>query len=123
MTARYFVLRLVRRGPLVPARLQSIDHEPGEPANKRDRWPPTILICDIAGEDTPPEDLTDRFHWPARHWKYAEPIGEGEYRHRLQWLRWAEKGRPDHPVLRPRRRIDPHTQPAPNFEREKAHVG
>lgn len=123
MTPQHYLMRLVRYGPLIPARLQWLDHEPGEPDNKRDRWPALLCVVDIAGEDCPPEELLERQHWPPRHWKHAEPIGEGEYRYRLELLRWAEKGRPDDPTLRPRRRIDRRTVPLPNFDRENAHVG
>jgi hypothetical protein len=115
MTVQHFLLRLTRGGPLVPARLQELDHEFGEPDNHRDRWPPTVLVADIAGEIVPPEELTDRFHWKAGHWKHAAAITEGEYRHLMDVLRWAERNQPDHPSLRPRRRIDPRTARLPSF--------
>ena len=87
---RYFLLRFVRGGPLVPARLREIDHEPGEPENKRDRWPPFITIADIAGELVPTEMLTERLHWKKGHWKYLEPVSPAEYRYRFEYMRWAE---------------------------------
>lgn len=115
MTVQHFLLRLTRGGPLVPARLQELDHELGQPDNKRDRWPPTVLVADINGEITPPEELTDRFHWPAGHWKYAQPCTQAEYEFRLKRLRWAEENRPDDPSLRPRRKVDPRTARLPSF--------
>jgi hypothetical protein len=120
MPPRYFVLRVTRYGPLVPARLTEIDTEPGEPGNKRDRWPPTVLCADIAGAVVPPEELTERFMAPVGHWKYAQPISEAEYRHRFALLRWAEAHRPADPTLKPRRRVDPTHLPLPDFTRENA---
>jgi hypothetical protein len=38
----YWQVRLHRRGPWVPARSYWADHEPGNPENKRDRWPPVM---------------------------------------------------------------------------------
>lgn len=123
MTPRYYLLRLVRYGPLVPARLQYLNHEPGELDNHRDRWPAMLCVVDIAGENRPPEELLERFHWRPGHWKYAQPITEAEYRYRLELLRWAETGSPDDPILRPRRRADPRQAPLPNFDKENARVG
>lgn len=117
---RYFMLRLRRDGPLVPARIIEIDHEPGEPDNPRDRWPATLCCVDIAGEVRPPEELTERFFAPMSHWKYAEPVSETEYRYQLTRLRWAEKNRPSDPALQPRRKIDPRQVVLPSFARENA---
>jgi len=119
---RYFLLRLVRNGPLVPGRLQVIDHEPGEPDNKREgsRWPVLLEMADIAGEEVPPEDLTERLWAPATHWKYAQPVSEAEYRRHFARLRWAERHRPTDPTLRPRRAVDVRQVPLPSFERENA---
>lgn len=105
---------------MVPARLMEIDHEPGVPDNPRDRWPATILCADIAGEVVPPEDLTSRFAWPPRHWKYVESVPETEYRYRFDRMRWAENNQPSDPTLKPRRRVDPREVPLPSFEREHA---
>jgi hypothetical protein len=120
---QHFVLRLVRGGPLVPARLRWLDHEPNEPDNPRDRWPALLPVVDIAGEIVPPEELTERFHWKRGHWKYAQPVTEAEYRHRLATMRWAERNRPEDPRVKARRRIDRQQMPLPNFDRENTHVG
>jgi hypothetical protein len=118
MTPRYFLLRRVRFGPLVPARLMEIAHEPGEPSNPRDRWPATVLCADIAGEVVPPEQLTDRFFWDKNHWKWAEPVDEATYRYHFEHLRRAETADPQSPVLRSRKRVDPAAVALPSFERE-----
>lgn len=143
---RYFLMRLKRYGPLVPARLWWCDHEPGHPENKLDRGLLSVYpAIDIAGEETLPEHLIERLISPYRrgdlvkqpavliadliaagpdagvprtHWKYLQPIGEAEYRHQLRVLRWAETNRREHPVLRPRKAIDPLAMPLPNFDRE-----
>lgn len=117
---RYFILRLHRYGPLVPARLTVIDTEPGEPDNKRDRWPTTILCCDIAGEVRPPEEITDRFYWPKSHWKHAEPVSEAVYRQHFDRMRQAEHADPSNPVLSPRKRVDPAAVALPDFTQENA---
>jgi hypothetical protein len=119
MPPRHFVLRVTRYGPLVPARLQWIDYEPGEPDNHRDRWPSVIPFVDIAGEVVPPEELTERFMAPVGHWKYAQPISEADYRFLFDHLRWLETVRPNDPVLQPRRRVDPQRMQLPSFERER----
>jgi hypothetical protein len=116
MTPRYFVLRLVRDGPLLPARLLWLDHEPGVPDNKLDRGRASLYpAADIGGEEVPPEDVTDRFHWPATHWKFAKPISESEYRARFDQMRRAEAHQLPDPVLRPRRRVDPRQVDLPEF--------
>ena len=116
--ARYFLMRLRRDGPLVPARLIEVDHEPGCPDNPRDRWPATVWCADVAGEVVPPELVTERFYWQSPHWKYLQPISEAEYRYQLTRLRWAEEHRPDAPELRPQRKVDPRQVPLPDFSRE-----
>jgi len=119
---RYFLLRVRRDGPLVPARLRWLDHAPEDPpTNKLDRGRLSIVIvADIAGADVPPEEVTDRFYRGPGHWKYAEPVTETEYRYQMQRLLWAEKNRPSDPALHPRRVLKPADVPLPNFDRENA---
>jgi hypothetical protein len=119
---RYFLLRLKRDGPLVPGRLRWLDHAPEDPPdNKLDRGNHSIVACaDIAGAEVPPEELIERTWWASTHWKYTQPISEAEYGYQMQRLLWAERHRPDDPVLRPRRALDPAQIPLPNFDRENA---
>lgn len=121
---RHFLLRLRRRGPLVPARLHWIDHAPGDPQdNKLDRGRLSIVVCaDIAGAEVPPEELLERLHIRPGHWKYPEPISHAEYRYQLARLQWAAQHRLDDPALRPRRAVDPAQVALPDFSREKAMV-
>lgn len=117
---QHFLMRVTRYGPLVPARLVEIDHEPGEPSNPRDRWPATILVADVAGEVVPPEQLTERFFWGKHHWKWAEPVSEATYRHHFERMRQAETDDPTAPVLRPHKRVDPAAVALPSFAEENA---
>jgi hypothetical protein len=145
---RHFLMRLRRDGPLVPARLRWLDHEPGEPDNKLDRGRLTPFpAVDIAGKDVAPEVLIERLilqpHWrgdrlkqpavlladmlaqtggsvPLTHWRYAQPISEAEYRHQLKLRGWAQTYRPSHPMLQPRQPVDPRQLPIPDFSRENA---
>ena len=114
------MLRRVRFGPLVPARLIEIDHEPGEPDNPRDRWPATLLCADIAGEVVPPEELTDRFYWPQGHWKFAEPVSEAVYRHHFERMRRAESSGESNPMLSSKQRVRAADVALPSFAEENA---
>ena len=143
---RHYLIRLRRDGPLVPARLQWLDHEPGEPTNKLDRGALVPFpAVDIAGKEVEPELLIERVIFqpnrrgdmlkqpaslladflaqpggsaPLTHWRYAQPISEAEYRHQLTKRSWAAIHRPRHPVLQPRQRVDPQQLPIPDFTRE-----
>jgi hypothetical protein len=115
------MLRVTRLGPLVPARLQWLDHEPGAPDNKLDRGRLSVFPCvDIAGAEVPPEEITERLYRGPGHWKFCEPVSEAEYRYQLSHLEWAKAHRPEDPTLRPRRAVDPAQVPLPNFDRENS---
>lgn len=127
--ARHFLLRQVRGGPLVPARLWWCDHEPGEPENKLDRGRLSPFPrADIAGLEVDPQLIFDRTfsatdHRPGidpNHWKYPVPITEAEYRYQFDRMRWAELHAPRDPTLTPKRRVDPSQFELPNFDRENA---
>lgn len=123
MTTRHYLIRVTRHGPLVPARLQYIDHEPFEPENRLDRWPLPFPFVDVAGEVVPPEELIERLWsstdhrpgYPSTHWKYAEPITQRQYDEAFRAMRRREANRTHLP---PRRRVDPGQIELPNFDRE-----
>lgn len=143
---RHFIMRLTREGPLVPARLQWLDHEPGAPDNELDRGRLSPFpYVDIAGAETDPDVLLDRLGFrrrgdagslphevlaafanaalvprPVGHWAYAQPVSEDEYDFQFRRMRWAENNRPNDPVLKPQRKVDPAQLPLPNFDRENA---
>jgi len=121
MTSSHYLLRAVRFGPLVPARLWWCDHGPDDPAdNKLDRGRLSVYPrADIAGVEVEPEQITDRQHRPATHWAALQTITEAEYRYQIARLRWAERSAPDDATLRPRRAVDPASVPVPDFTREQ----
>lgn len=125
----YYVMRQRRDGPLLPARLQWLDHEPEEPDNKLDRGYQSVFPqADIGGALVDPERILERLfsYTDTRpgiaptHWKYPQPCTEAEYRLRMEQLRWAERNRPDDPKLRPRKRVESDSLPLPNFDRENS---
>jgi hypothetical protein len=143
---RYFLMRVTRLGPIVPAMLFWSDTGPHDPPdNKLDRGRLSIFPrAAIAGEEVPPEQLLVRLINPysggdqaalpwqvierlehpelpaSTHWRYAQPVSEAVYQHHFERLRWAERNAADAPVLKPRRAIDPVQMPLPNFDRENA---
>lgn len=130
MRARYFLLRAVRHGPLLPARLYWCDHGPDDPpTNRLDRGRLSLYPrADIGGVEVEPEQLADRLYsmtdprpaHPPSQWRYAKQISEAEYRWRFDALRRVEELRPDDPLLRTRRRLAAADVEVPNFERENA---
>ena len=146
MRARYFLLRVTRYGPLVPARLWWCDSEPGVPDNKLDRGRLSLYPrADIAGVESDPDLLLDRLGFrrrgdtgslpcevipaladprrlsprPLVHWAYTKPISEAEYRWRFDALRRVEALRPDDPLLKTRRRLAAADVEVPEFSREE----
>jgi hypothetical protein len=128
MSPRHYILRLVRGGPLLPARIWFCDHDPADPDNKLDRGRLSLYPrADIAGVEVEPELLADRLYsmtdptpaHPPTHWRYAAPCSEAEYRWRLDSLRWAETNRPDDPVLQPRKKLAAADVEVPDFSREE----
>ncbi len=134
MTEHFFILRLVRYGPLMPVRFFDCDHEPGEPDNPRDRWPSPIPAAEVAGEwyDPAPrgndplergltldpvQELWER-QWAAAAWKKSQPISPHEYRFRTDTIAWARKHAPSDPRCRPWRAVRARDIATPEFEGE-----
>lgn len=118
---QYFLLRVKRLGPLVPARWWVCDHDPADPDNKLDRGRLSAYPrAEIAGVECEPETVSDRAAWGAPHWKYAQPITEVEYRYQVARLRWAGKHQPTDPGLAPKRPVAADRLVLPNFERENS---
>ena len=129
MRVRYFLLRVTRYGPLVPARLWWCDSEPGVPDNKLDRGRLSLYPrADIGGLEVEPELLADRLFsmtdprpaHPPTHWRFAKAITAEEYRWRFDALRRVEELRPDDPRLKTRRRLAAADVEVPDFSREEA---
>ena len=94
----WFSMRLVKGGPLVPARLfrgAAVDPETGQPL---DRSP--VLLAQI-GDRVPSSDPGDI----ERVW-LQHPIPEAEYHHLMRVLAWAKARAPDAPEAKPRRPIN-----------------
>lgn len=91
----FFLIRLVRKGPQVPAR---ICHENGV-------W---WAIVDSQTFPSASDPAAAPRVFPI--WHGGEEITEAEYQHRLALKRWAQAHQPDHPAANPGRPIDLTTQ-------------
>lgn len=99
----YWLIRLRKGAPLVPARIWLCPHEPGAPDNILDTGP--YLAAEVAGDPADPDEVwTHAFADDARPGGW--PITEAEYRFRLADLRHARDWRPDDPLARPRAKVD-----------------
>jgi hypothetical protein len=96
-----FLVRLVKGGPRVPARI--FVGPPLDPETLEEMDRPPVLRATVAGE---------RSHDPYLVWTWKrEPIDESEYRWRLATLEWAMQHAPDSPEANPRRPIRLATMP------------
>lgn len=88
----YFLLRLIKGGPLVPSRIcHSLE----------DGW-----WAEINGERFPAHPDPSHARGVFQIWHGGQEITAEIYEHRLKLKAWAEKHRPDHPSAKPRQRID-----------------
>jgi hypothetical protein len=107
----FWMLYIKRGSFLVPARIWLCDHEPGEPDNKRDRWPHEHLAAEIAGRWVETYDVWWRVllrETRPGHWKCAQTLRpedglteRQEYEYRmavLQYEKSERNARPDRPV-------------------------
>ena len=111
----YWAIKLRKRGPPVPARTMMIDHEPGNPENKLDRWPLPYLAGEIAGAVADPLDIfAAPLRWP------LQPRGgltvEREYAFQVADIRHARQWRKEDPIANPRRRVRLGRMPIPFVE-------
>ncbi|HZT90353.1 MAG TPA: hypothetical protein VFA12_20600 [Stellaceae bacterium] len=94
----FYLVRLVKMGPLLPAKVEACNTEPGEPENVLDRGRP-YFVAEIAGEAVDPLDVfcaTDR-----------REIGEAEFLYQSADLAWAREHAPQEAKAgHPRRRVD-----------------
>ena len=94
----YFLMRLVRGGPQVPARicriLPSTDHPEG------------LWWAEVNGETYASHADPSSAPMVFRIWHGAEFSTAEEYQYRLKLKRWAETHQPDHPAAKPRAKID-----------------
>jgi hypothetical protein len=88
--------RMVKGGPVVPARISRIDHEPGDPENLLDTGP--ILIANIGYREADPIDV-----WVGRR---ERVLTEEEYALRMAQLAWDCDFDPTAPAVQPRKPVD-----------------
>lgn len=99
----FFLIRLVKGGPKVAAR---ITHKPardpltGETLDRSPWW-----AAEINGEPAgePSIQPTDEV---LRIWHYGEPVTEDEYRYQLADAQWCAAHAPHEPKANPRRSVD-----------------
>jgi hypothetical protein len=101
----YWLLRLRKRAPWIPARTYWTHSEPGNADNLLDRWPLPFLAGEIAGDVADPLDI-----FGAGERTPLTPRGgltiEQEYRYRVADMRHAKHYRPEDPLANPRRAVD-----------------
>jgi hypothetical protein len=97
----YWLMRAVKGGPLVPARIWICDHEPHFPENKLTR---EFLAAQIAGRWVEVEKV-----WHSR----GKAIDEREYQWRLAEIEWAMKYAPTDPLANPWKPVDLKDVPLP----------
>src|SRR5262249_8083999 len=91
----YWMVRLVRGGPEVPAciALMTVADEPGNPREDRSSY----LAAFIGGEPVALSDVWER---------KGRPVTEAEYRFQLADAAWAKAHAPQEPKADPTRKID-----------------
>jgi len=89
----FCVIRAVRRGPDVPARVYLTLSEPGEPENVLDRGGKPVLAAEIAGRTVD----VDRV-W---HAVWEQELTEAEYNARMAEIEWLRKYHPQDPLANP----------------------
>ena len=100
----FWVLKAVKHGPRVPARIFWTENEPGEPENHLDRGGKLILTGEIAGRTVDPERI-----WHTR----GEEISEGEFAFRMAEIAWCKKHAPSDPLANPWEPVEFNNIPLP----------
>ena len=90
----FFLIRMMRRGPEVPARIwwSTGTDEEGHPLDR-----PLRLSAEIIDREVDPLEVWHR---------KRVPIPEQEFRYRRDLIRWARVHRPDMPECHPYRPVD-----------------
>lgn len=102
-----WMIRAVKNGPLIPARIFWCSHEPGVPENLLDRWPIPFLAAEIAGRWV---DVDRVWHVKGR------PITEAEFRFQMADLEHAKRWRPNEAIAQPHKPVDLRSLPIPFAE-------
>lgn len=104
----HVLIKMVKRGPHVAARIFWCDHEPGFPDNKLDRWPVPFLAAEIDGRPAAVERV-----W---HAVWEQKITESEYRFRVADSEHAKRWRPNEAIAQPTKPVDLRSLPIPFAE-------
>ncbi len=112
---KHFALRLVKRGPVVAAKLWydvPSDPDTGEPLDRSPRWQALLngIACDIFAVIVEFDGLTGE---PIIK---GEEIDEIEYRRLLATAAWSVRRNPNAPEASPRTPIDMNRLPPIQFE-------
>ncbi len=106
----YFEMRLVKGGPMVPAKIwmvQITDPETGELLADEQ------LQCEIDGEH---RDASEAWSWLC-----GRPITEARFNYLTATRKWAQKHAPGEPYADPRKPVDwLNGVPTPNFSTKEA---
>jgi hypothetical protein len=104
----WFMTRVVRGGPWVPARIfieQEVCEETSELLSDE------VMRCEIAGRLRDPYES-----W---HYLFQEPIEEAAYLYLMARAEYAQAWAPQEPAAKPFQRVDWGTVPTPTFSTEK----
>ncbi len=102
----FWLIRLRKLAPQIPARTYLCNHEPGAPDNILDRWPLPFLAGEIAGDVADPLDIFGaRDREPLKPRPPLKTV-EQEYAFLVEDMRHARLYRPEDPLAQPRRAVD-----------------
>jgi len=91
----FWMIRMRRGGPEMPACIALSDHEPGNAGNKLDTGP--ILVANVGYEERDPIEV-----WSMK----GRAITEAEYRFEMARVAWVRAHAMDEPEATPRKPVD-----------------
>ncbi|HVI92319.1 MAG TPA: hypothetical protein VM659_28775 [Dongiaceae bacterium] len=100
-TPGLYKMRIIKRGPWVPVKIEFRPSRDSETSELLDRSPSFHAL--LGDEDVPIDKV-----WP---WCAGEPIPEAEYNWRVALRQWAIKHAPDEPEATPRKPVDLRQMP------------
>lgn len=110
MTARYFKLALVKRGPMCGVKVWRgfpVDPDTGEILTER----PILWRCEVNGTPEPIEDVAPWIADGTGEVMRGAEINETEYQFFVKNHQWAVRYAPDDPAAAPRKAVDMNSLP------------